>query len=101
MSHENYVSIISGFSKSCDIIKIMFRNFLFATTIQMGVFKAHFWNAVPNLILDGFDKNQEISSTKHILDLARLDFWKFLKVVWKNLLPLAESESKAWLQFKI
>ena len=80
----------------------MFRNFLFATTIQMGVFKAHFWNAVPNLILDGFDKNQEISSTKHILDLARLerhDFWKFLKVVWKNLLPLAESESKAWLQF--
>ena len=85
MSHENYVSIISGFLKSCDIIKIMFRNFLFATTIQMGVFKAHFWNAVPNLILDGFDKNQEISSTKHILDLAKLDFWKFLKVVWKKL----------------
>ena len=97
MSHENYVSIISGFSKSCDIIKIMFRNFLFAITIQMGVVKAHFWNAVPNLILDGFDKNQEISSTKHILDLAR--FLKIFEIVWKNLLPLAESESKAWLQF--
>ena len=68
---------------------------MFATTIQMGGIKAHLWNAVPNLILDGFDKNQEISSTKHILDLARLDFWKYLKLGEKNLLPMAESESKA------
>ena len=140
------------FSKSYDILKIMFRNFLFTSTIQrffrcwwqmLGTkrvednfnmlvshqwwrfwpfwpptstifsnkrrapkskfchqhpiifgnlnIKAHFWNVLPNLILDGSDKNQEISFTKHILDLTSFENFEFF---WKNLLPLAESESK-------
>ena len=46
------------------------------------------------IFLDGLDKNQEIYSTKHILDLTTQKFCNNIDGI-KNLLPLAESESKA------
>ena len=63
----------------------MFRNFLFAKTIQMGGIKAHFWNAVPNLILDGFDQKSRNFFYETYFRFGKTRFLKIFEIVWKKL----------------